>query len=73
MHFISYMKRKKIQVATHYLPLNKSRFYKKSYKKNVTLINSESLSERLVRLPIYYNLSMVHQKKIINEIKKYDV
>ena len=72
-YFISYMKQKKIQVATHYLPLNKSRFYKRSYKKNITLKNSENFSERLVRLPLYYNLNMIHQKKIINEINKYDV
>ena len=72
-HFILHMKQKKIQVSTHYLPLNKSKFYKRSYKKNITLKNSENFSERLVRLPLYYNLDLTQQKQIINEINKYDV
>ena len=67
------MKQKKIQVATHYLSLNKSKFYKTSHNEDITLINSESFSERLVRLPLYYNLNMTNQKQIINEIIKYDV
>ena len=72
-HFVLYMQKKKIQVASHYLPLNKSKFYKKRYKKNITLINSENFSETLIRLPLYYNLNLANQKKIINEINKYDV
>lgn len=72
-HFILYMKQKKIQVATHYLSLNKSKFYKASHNEDNTLINAESFSERLVRLPLYYNLNLTNQKQIINEIIKYDV
>ena len=67
------MKKKKIQLATHYLPLHKSTYYLKNSDKKPILRNSEKLSKRIVRLPIYYNLKNSEQNKIIKNILEHNV
>lgn len=55
--FIDYMNKNGISVVFHYLPLHRSSMGKKmGYRKNQFPI-SEDISSRLVRLPLFYNLS----------------
>ena len=53
----------------HYLSLNKSPFYK--HLNAGELVNSDLFSERLIRLPFYYELSEEEQDKIVSLIKQF--
>jgi dTDP-4-amino-4,6-dideoxygalactose transaminase len=64
---ISYLKSHKINAVFHYLPLHKSPFYKLKYRGRL-LLNSEKYSDRLLRLPMYYELTVLDQNRIIELI-----
>ncbi len=59
---IKYLKSKKIITLFHYIPLHTSPFFKKHYKKNNILNNTDGISKKIIRLPIYPGLS---KKKIL--------
>lgn len=54
----------------HYLSLHKSPYYQEKYKGDV-LTNSDKYTDRLLRLPFYYELREEQHNKIINIIQKY--
>ncbi len=62
---ISYLKDNGVYSVFHYVSLHKSPFYETQYD-SVKLTNCEMFSERLLRLPLYYELHMEDQNKIIN-------
>ncbi|WP_162984973.1 dTDP-4-amino-4,6-dideoxygalactose transaminase [Mesonia aquimarina] len=66
-NLISYLKNKGIQAVFHYQALHQSKFHlqNNSYK---PLPNAEKYSDRLLRLPIFYSLSINQQNYIITEI-----
>lgn len=68
--FISTLKEKGIMSVFHYLPLNLSdmgmRFGGKAGDCPVT----EDISDRLVRLPLYYNMTDSEQSRVLEEILK---
>ncbi len=64
---LKYLKEKGIHAVFHYLSLHKSPFFKDKYKGS-TLSNVEKFSERLVRLPLYYELTQSQQDYIISEL-----
>ena len=66
------LKSKDILSVFHYQSLHASTYYKDKYK-GADLINSDKYSERLLRLPMYYELSYVQQELIINSIKDFFV
>lgn len=69
-NLIKYLKQYNIHLVFHYLPLHKSFFYRKKHDGR-KLKNSEYYSNCLVRLPIYYQLTLKQQQKIINKVKSF--
>lgn len=67
---INYLKDNGVYAVFHYVSLHKSPFYK-TVKDSIKLKNCEMFSERLVRLPLYYELHMEDQNKIINLITSF--
>lgn len=62
---IKYLKSQNIIALFHYIPLHTSPFYKKNYKTKNIIINTDLISKRIIRLPIYPSLT----KKEIIRIK----
>ena len=70
--FINYLSEKGIKAAFHYLPLNSSKMGKKISPEDVNKCNNANdLSKKIVRLPIFYDLSNQNQNYIIETIKKF--
>ena len=64
---IRHLKADGILAVFHYLSLNKSKF--NSNKGDAAnLVYSDLYTEKLVRLPLYYELTEIQQKKVINSI-----
>ena len=68
--FIDYMNKNLIQCLTHYVPLHNSPYGKKISKIKLPLEVTESVSNRLVRLPIWIGLDN-YQKIIIQRTKEF--
>ncbi len=67
---ISFLKGYNIHCVFHYLSLHKSPFYiKNSEPKN--LLNCDNFADRLLRLPLYYELDVIDQNKIISLVKSF--
>jgi len=64
---INYLLQYKINAVFHYLSLHKSQYYKQNYHGN-SLVNSDAFSDKLLRLPMFYELSKTSQTHIINRI-----
>lgn len=70
--FIKYMSEKGIESIFHYIPLHQSPAgVKYGTTKNKLLSNTEDLSSRLVRLPLYPSLSDIQIQYIINSAKEF--
>jgi len=67
---INYLKSHNINAVFHYLPLHKSPYYSQKYK-GKDLLNSDSYSEKLLRLPLFYELSEKQQIIIVKTIIKF--
>jgi dTDP-4-amino-4,6-dideoxygalactose transaminase len=68
---ISYLNERGINVVFHYVPLHTSPMgLKMGYKKGDLPI-TEDLSERLIRLPCYFELKREDQDRIISEIYRF--
>ncbi|EDY80416.1 TDP-4-keto-6-deoxy-D-glucose transaminase subfamily [Verrucomicrobiia bacterium DG1235] len=61
---IAYLKSNGIHAIFHYLSLHRSAYYKERYP-IPSLPNSEAFEERLVRLPIFYQLNLANLEKHI--------
>jgi dTDP-4-amino-4,6-dideoxygalactose transaminase len=68
---ISHLHERGIQSVFHYLPLHLSEMGKRFGGKEGDCPVTENISNRLLRLPFYYNLSEEDQKFIIAEIKQF--
>ena len=64
---IAFLNKNNIGAVFHYLSLHKSSFYVSKYKGNI-LKNSDNYSDRLIRLPFYYELTTKEQKRILDKI-----
>jgi dTDP-4-amino-4,6-dideoxygalactose transaminase len=62
---IKHLKADGILAVFHYLSLNKSKFYDDNVE---DLIQSDLYTERLVRLPLYYEMTDEVQRKVINSV-----
>lgn len=65
-----FLKSKGIIAVFHYLPLHKSEYYEKQFG-ILSLKNTEELSQRLLRLPIYYGLGIDELNYIVLSIKDF--
>ena len=70
---ISYLKNKKINAVFHYVPLHTSDMGKGFGYKAGDLPVTESVSDRLVRLPFYNDLIKKDQDYVIQTIHKYHI
>lgn len=68
---ISYLKEKEIQTVFHYIPLHTAPAGKKYGRFFGEDKYTTKESERLVRLPLYYNLKEEDSKKVVDEIIKF--
>ena len=67
-----YLKKHKINCQYHYIPIYKFKFFKdKKYNKKKYFRNSEYYYKNTISLPIYYNLFLKDQKKVVNLIKNF--
>jgi len=67
---IQFMKASGILAVFHYLPLHSSHYYKDQHDGRV-LVNADRYSDTILRLPMYYGLSEVDVRTIIDCIKKF--
>ena len=67
---IAHLKSKDIHAVFHYLSLNRSEFYLKNNGEEI-LPNSDCFTDKLVRLPFYYDLNNEEQQKVIQAIKEF--
>jgi len=65
---IQFLKGRNIQAVFHYLSLHKSPYHKE-LSNGVELVQSDFLSETLVRLPFYLNMDL---NKVIAELKQFN-
>ena len=68
--FISTLKEKGILCVFHYLPLNLSDMGIKFGGKAGDCPVTEDISDRLVRLPLFYNMQDAEQTRVVEEIQK---
>ena len=71
--FIEHLKAQGIYSVFHYLPLHLSEMGQRFGGKPGDCPVTEDLSERLVRLPFYYTLSVSDQMKVIEAIHHYPI
>lgn len=69
--FIQYMQKNEIRCVFHYVPLHSSEAGKKFGVFSGEDLYTTEESERLVRLPMFYNLSEREREKVIYYIKKF--
>lgn len=68
--FINFMKSNRVLTIFHYLPLHLSP-YQDKYENKISLRNATDWSERIVRLPLYIDMSQKHQERVISAIKEF--
>ena len=69
--FFVYLRSKNLFVNLHYLPVHQHPFYSKLGFKTGDYPNSETYAKTSLSIPIYPNLSIKDQKKIISIIIKF--
>ena len=67
---IEHLKADDILAVFHYLSLHKSPYYK-VFNDDKELIQADFYTNRLVRLPLFYDLSARQQNRIINSIRRF--
>ena len=63
------IRKRGIGINLHYLPIHLQPYFKKLGFKSNYLINSENYSNEAISLPIYHELKLIEQKKVITTIK----
>lgn len=70
LELIQYLKQNEINAVFHYLSLHKSKFYKNKYN-GEALPNTDNYADKLLRLPLFYELTEEQQIKVIKSIYIY--
>ena len=68
---LSFLNTKNIKASFHYQPLHNSPFIKKNGSNFDSCPNAESISKRIVRLPIYYDMTLDEVNVVISSLKKF--
>jgi dTDP-4-amino-4,6-dideoxygalactose transaminase len=68
---INYLKKEGVLAVFHYVPLHLSEIGRSIGYRDGQLPLTESLSVRLLRLPLYYELTHEQQEQVVNSIKKF--
>jgi dTDP-4-amino-4,6-dideoxygalactose transaminase len=64
---IAHLKSKDVFAVFHYLSLHKSKYYIKKYK-GIDLVNSDNYENTLLRLPLYYDLSIEEVEFVAKQV-----
>ena len=64
--FIAYLKEHEVAAPFHYIPLHSAPAGQKFCRTPFTMNVTDKVSETLVRLPLYYDLTVAEQEKVIN-------
>ncbi len=72
MALIKYLKRHRIQSVFHYLPLHLSRMGAKWGYKGGDCPVTEDVSNRLVRLPFYNELTKTDLTRVVDAVRMFD-
>lgn len=72
-HLINHLKANDIIAVFHYLSLHKSDYYMQHYTERPTLPNCDKYADCLVRLPMYYELSLEQVDEICDKIKELQI
>ena len=67
-HFMKYLNYNQIKAQQHYIPINNFKVFN---KKNLNLPGTKNYFDNSISIPIYVNLNMRDQNKIIKVIKNY--
>jgi dTDP-4-amino-4,6-dideoxygalactose transaminase len=67
---IAFMKSREIYLVFHYVPLHSSPYFLEK-NASVTLPNTQKFSDRLVRIPLYYDLLESEQEIVIKNILEF--
>ncbi|OZV70036.1 dTDP-4-amino-4,6-dideoxygalactose transaminase [Winogradskyella aurantia] len=70
-HLIAYLKGEGVHAVFHYLSLHDSPYYAEKHDGRA-LKNSDMFSNRLLRLPLFYNLQLTEAENIANLIINYE-
>ena len=65
--FISHMKEQNIWTVFHYIPLHSAPAGRKHGRVSGQMTNTDTVSETLVRLPLYYNMTDEEQNRVIDK------
>ncbi len=65
---LNYLKTNNIICQYHYIPIYKFKIYKKKIKKN-SFLGSEKYYKNSLSIPIFYDLKLNNQRKVISKIK----
>jgi len=68
--FLKFLKKKKIYCQFHYIPIYKFKLFKEKINLNF-FFGSNKYFKNNISLPIFYNLELFLQKKIINRINEF--
>jgi len=68
--FLKFLKKNNILCQFHYVPIYKFKLFKDKINLNYFL-GSDKYFRNVISLPIFYNLKLVLQKKVINQINKF--
>jgi len=69
--FIAHMRGAGIMAVFHYTPLHRSRMGRRLSGETAACEVTERVSDRLVRLPFYLDLSAADQQRVIGEIRRF--
>lgn len=68
---IQFLKNNNILSVFHYIPLHSSTYYKDKITSNLAYTNCNNFSDKLLRLPMFYELCQEEQANICKLIKKF--
>lgn len=68
---IDYLKSNNVQAVFHYLSLHKSEYYKQNYSDSPSLPYCEGYEDCLLRLPLFYDLTVEDTHRVVSLIKDF--
>ena len=69
-NLLKYLNSEMIQAVFHYLPLHNSPYYKNKYD-GKPLLNAQKFADRLIRLPLFYELPLEIVDMICNKVVEF--
>jgi len=68
---MKHLNQQDIHAVFHYVPLHTSKMGQQLSGQTRSLPVTESLSERLLRLPLFYQITSAQQDRVVDQIEKF--